>query len=154
MCKSTLRWSSGGLLIEKQKLNTAGGCVEEEKFHFAKWFLHLIQVGRCENEWVRPWFLTKQGYYCWPLPQARVDFNLIFFSCNLPISTGRLWYFVLAFFFKALKLFYLLFIASTSIRHPFWCAEAVSTVIWKKCRGPLVGKLLFKGAPEGMKEVL
>lgn len=39
-----------GLLIEKQKLNTAGSCVEEEMFHFAKRFLHLIQVGRYENE--------------------------------------------------------------------------------------------------------
>lgn len=38
------------LLIEKQKLNTAGGCVEEEMFHFAKQFLHLIQVRSSENE--------------------------------------------------------------------------------------------------------
>lgn len=53
-----------GLLIEKQKLNSAGGCAEEETFHFAKRFLHLIQVGRCENERARLWFLTKQGYYC------------------------------------------------------------------------------------------
>lgn len=51
-----------GLLLEKEKLDTAGGCFEEETcFTLPERFLHLIRVGRCENGWVRLSFLTKAG---------------------------------------------------------------------------------------------
>lgn len=50
------------LLFEREKLDTAGGCSEEEMcFTLPEWFLHLIQVGMCENGWVRLSFLMKVG---------------------------------------------------------------------------------------------